>query len=300
MVTEAFSPGFERIVPKDATVELLATGFIFTEGPIWNGRENHLSWVDIIGDTIYRWVPGEGTRVIMHPSGKANGLTYDHEGRIVVAGWGRRTVWRWEHDGSTTTLASHYQGMKLNSPNDIVVKSDGAVYFTDPSGGMQLPGHEEGDVQRYLEHHGVYRLDPDDGKLTLLTTDVVYPNGLCFSPDESLLYVNDSRPRLVWVWDVQPNGTVKNRRLFEDYNADDPGGPDGMKVDVEGNVYCTGPGGVWVTAPDGTHLGRIKVPEHCANFVFGGSDLKTLYMTARTTVYRTKVNIPGIPTYPAP
>jgi gluconolactonase len=299
LITEAFSPGFDRIVPDNSAIEVIASGFVFTEGPVWNGRENHLSWVDIIGNTIYRWTPGDSTRVIMSPSGRANGMTHDRSGRLLVAGWGRRTVWRWEEDGSTTTLASTYEGAKLNGPNDIVVKSDGAIYFTDPSGGHALPGHEEGDVQRYLDFHGVYRLDPTSGALRLLIDDVIYPNGLCFSPDESLLYVNDTRPRLIYVWDVEPDGGVSNRRLFADLNADDPGNPDGIKVDVEGNVYCTGPGGVWVTGPDGKHLGRIKVPEHCANFVFGGEDLKSIYMTARTTVYRTQVNIPGIPTYPA-
>lgn len=300
MVTEAFAPGFERIVSSDVTIEVLATGFIFTEGPTWNGREGHLSWVDIIGDAIYRWVPGEGTRVIMHPSGKADGMTLDREGRLVVAGWGTRTVWRWEHDGSVTTLGSHFEGKKLNTPNDIVVKSDGAIYFTDPTGALQLPGHEGTDVQRYLEHHGVYRLEPDSGKLTLLTTEVVYPNGLCFSPDESLLYINDSRPSLIWVGDVKPDGAIRNLRRFASLKGDDPGNPDGMRVDVEGNVYCTGPGGVWALDPAGKPLGRIKTAEHCANFIFGGDDMKTLFMTCRTTVYKMRMNIPGIPAYPRP
>ncbi|MEK7873598.1 MAG: SMP-30/gluconolactonase/LRE family protein, partial [Chloroflexota bacterium] len=170
MVTEAFAPGFERIVSSDVTIEVLATGFIFTEGPTWNGREGHLSWVDIIGDAIYRWVPGEGTRVIMHPSGKADGMTLDREGRLVVAGWGTRTVWRWEHDGSVTTLGSHFEGKKLNTPNDIVVKSDGAIYFTDPTYGVEPKDQE-------LDFQGVYRLSPH-GKLTLLIYDFDQPNGL--------------------------------------------------------------------------------------------------------------------------
>ena len=300
MVTEMFSPGFERIVSERATFELVAGGFIFTEGPVWNGREEYLVWTDIIGDTIWRWVPGEGTSVIMRPSGKADGMTYDHKGRLVVAGWGSRTVWRWEHDGSTVTLASHYQGKKLNTPNDIVVKSDGAIYFTDPSGGLIREGHQGGDLQKYLDYEGVYRLNPEDSTLTLLLDDMVVPNGLCFSPDESLLYINDSRRRHIRVFDVQPDGTISNGRLFAEYTHDDLGGPDGMKVDVEGNVYCTGPGGVWVMDPQGNPLGRVKTPEQCANFAWGGKDLRTMFFTARTSVYRMRLNIPGISVYPAP
>ncbi len=296
MVTEAFSPGFDRIVSDQAIVELLAGGFIFTEGPVWNGRDGYLVFTDIIGDAIHKWEPGKGMSVLISPTGKADGMTYDREGRLVVAGWGNRTVWRVEHDGSVTTLASHFRGQKLNTPNDIVVKSDGSIYFTDPTGGTTNAGMHGDDVQKYLDYEGVYRLDPDDGTLTLLIDDMEGPNGLCFSPDESLLYVNDSRQRLIWVWDVQPDGTLSNGRLVAEVVGHDPGGPDGMKVDVEGNVYCTGPGGVWVLDPGGKPLGRIKTPEQCANFVFGGSDLKTMFFTARTSVYRTRVNIPGIPT----
>lgn len=299
MVTEAFSPGFDRIVSDQATVELLAGGFIFTEGPVWNGRDGYLVFTDIIGDAIHKWEPGKGISVIISPTGKADGMTYDREGRLVVAGWGNRTVWRVAHDGSVNTLASHYRGEKLNTPNDIVVKSDGSIYFTDPSGGLTNVGMHGEDVQKYLDYEGVYRLDPDDGTMTLLIDDMEGPNGLCFSPNESLLYVNDSRQRLIRVWDVRPDGTLSNGRLFAEVVGDDLGNPDGMKVDMEGNVYCTGPGGVWMIAPSGKPLGRIRTPEQCANFVFGGSDLKTIYFTARTSVYRTRVNIPGIPTYPA-
>ena len=299
MVTEAFTAGFDRIVSDQATVELVAGGFIFTEGPVWNGRDGYLVFTDIIGDAIHKWEPGKGISVLISPSGKADGMTYDREGRLVVAGWGNRTVWRVEHDDSANTLVSHYRGEKLNTPNDIVVKSDGRIYFTDPSGGLVNVGMHGEDVQKYLDYEGVYRLDPDDGTMTLLIDDMEGPNGLCFSPDESLLYVNDSRRRLIQVWDVQPDGTLSNGRLFAEVVGDDLGNPDGMKVDVEGNVYCTGPGGVWVIDPCGKPLGRIRTPEQCANFVFGGSDLKTIYFTARTSVYRMRVNIPGIPTYPA-
>jgi gluconolactonase len=225
-------------------------------------------------------------------------MTYDHQGRLVVAGWSSRTVWRMEPDGSTTTLASHYQGKKLNTPNDIVVKSDGSIYFTDPSNGIRNTGMECYDIQKYIDYEAVFRLDLADGSLTLLLDDMINPNGLCFSPDESLLYINDTPRRHIRVFDVEPDGSISNGRLFAELFHGDPGAPDGMKVDVEGNVYCTGPGGVWVTDPRGNHLGRILTPEHCANFAFGGNDMKTMFFTARSTVYRMRLNIPGIQVYP--
>ena len=298
MVTEAFTPDFRRLVPEQASLEKVAGGFIFTEGPVWHSSEEHLVWTDIIGDTIWKWTPGQGTSILMRPSGKADGMTYDHQGRLVVAGWSSRTVWRMEPDGSTTTLASHYQGKKLNTPNDIVVKSDGTIYFTDPSNGIRNTGMECYDIQKYIDYEAVFRLDLADGSLTLLLDDMINPNGLCFSPDESLLYINDTPRRHIRVFDVEPDGTISNGRLFAELFHGDPGAPDGMKVDVEGNVYCTGPGGVWVTDPRGNNLGRILTPEHCANFAFGGNDMKTMFFTARSTVYRMRLNIPGIPVYP--
>jgi gluconolactonase len=265
---------------------------------VWNRQDGYLVWTEIIGDTIYKWVPGEGTSVLMRPSGKADGMTHDLEGRLLVAGWSSRTVWRLERDGSTTTLASHYHGTKLNTPNDIVVKSDGFIYFTDPSNGIRNIGMDCEDVQKYIDYEGVYRLNPDNGSLTLLLDDMQNPNGLCFSPDESLLYINDTPRRHIRVFDMQPDGTISNGRLFSELIGDDPGAPDGMKVDVEGNVYCTGPGGVWVIDPRGNPLGRLLTPEHCANMCFGDQDLKTMYFTARSTIYRMRLNIPGIATYP--
>ena len=299
MDTEMFSPGFRRIVPEEATLEKVVGGFTFTEGPVWNGRDDYLVWTDIIGDTIWKWTPGQGAIILMKPSGKADGMTLDHEGRLVVAGWSNRTVWRLEKDGSTTTLASHYRGTKLNTPNDIVVKSDGSIYFTDPSNGIRNVGMEGEDIQKYIDYEGVYRLNLDDSSLTLLLDDMLNPNGLCFSPDESLLYINDTPRRHIRVFDVDTSGTISNGRLFAELIHDDDGAPDGMKVDVEGNVYCTGPGGVWVMDPLGNHLGRILTPEHCANFAFGDRDMKTMYFTARTTLYRMRLQLAGIPVYPS-
>ncbi len=298
MTTEAFSPEFARIVAEGASIEKVAGGFMFTEGPVWNGRDGHLTWTDIIGDTIWRWTPGEGTSAIMSPTEHANGLTLDREGRLVVAGWSSRTVWRWEHDGTTVTLASHYDGKKLNTPNDIVVKSDGSIYFTDSAGGLHLTGHQGQDLQRQLEYEGVFRLDPETSTLTLLVDDMVFPNGLCFSEDERILYVNDSRRAHIRAFEVRADGTLNEGPVFTEFRGTDPGIADGMKVDVEGNVYCTGPGAVYVMDPQGNQLGRIRIPEQTANFGWGNGDLKTLYFTARTSVYRMKLNIPGVPVYP--
>ncbi len=298
MVSQQFSPEFRCIVSEQATIQLIAGGFIFTEGPVWNGQTGSLAWTDIIGDTIWRWVPGEGKSVVMTPTIHANGMTYDQEGRLIVAGWSSRTVWRMEHDGSTTSLCSHYEGRKLNTPNDIVVKSDGTIYFTDPSGGMNLVGHQGHDLQKQIEFEGVYRFNPADSSLTLLEDNMVGPNGLCFSPDESLLYVNDSRERYIRVYEVNPDGTIHNGRTFIELSGADLGNPDGMKVDAAGNVYCTGPGGVWIMDPEGRPLGRIRIPEQCANFAWGGADWSTLYFTARTSVYGMKLSVAGVPVYP--
>lgn len=289
------APGLERIVPEGATLDRIAHGLEFGEGPVWNAREGCLLFVDIVGDTIWKWTPGVGHEVVLRPSGKADGMTYDRQGRLVVAGWSARTVWRMERDGSIVTLASHWQGKKLNTPNDIVVKSDGAIYWTDPTGGLYNLGMAVDDVQRYLDFHGVFRLDPDGSTVTLAIEDCVYPNGLAFSPDESLLYVNDTRLGLIRVWDVQPDGSVTNPRLFHTLLGDEPGVADGMKVDREGNVYCTGPAGLHVIDPRGNLLGRLKISGHTTNMGWGDADWRSLYITTLDSVYRVRLSIPGIP-----
>ena len=294
MVTEAFTADFRRIVPADAAFSKVASGLTFTEGPVWNHRAGYLAWVDIIGDTIWKWVPGAGKSIVMRPSAHANGMTFDAAGRLVIAGWSGRTVWRIEGDGSATTLASHYNGVKLNTPNDIVIKSDGNIYFTDPSNGVHLVGHQGADLQKYLDYEGVYRLNPDTRELTLLNDDMVFPNGLCFSPDEALLYVNDTTQHYIRVFDVRPDGTIGNPRPFADLPGHDVGHPDGIKVDVAGNVYCTGPGGVWIMNPAGQHLGLIRTPEPCHNFTIGGPALQTMFFACRTTIYRMEINGVGV------
>ena len=254
MDTDMEAPGFARIVPEDASLDRIACQLLFGEGPVWNARQEYLLWVDIVGDTIWKWVPGQGASVFLRPSGKANGMTYDKQGRLVVAGWASRSVWRMAHDGSIVTIASHYQGKKINTPNDIVVKSDGAIYWTDPPMAMYIPGMAGDDLQRYLDFIGVFRLSPDGKTLTPVADDFENPNGLCFSPDESLLYINDTARRHIRVFEVKPDGTLSNGRLFYEARGDEPGNPDGMKVDVEGNVYCTGPAGIHVIDPKGIFL----------------------------------------------
>ncbi|HTP96497.1 MAG TPA: SMP-30/gluconolactonase/LRE family protein [Burkholderiales bacterium] len=287
------APGAERITGARPAIDVIAENVIFGEGPVWDRRDKVFFFTDIIGDTIWKWRP-DGTReVVLKPSVKANGTTLDREGRLVVAGWGGRTVFRFERDGSIKTLATHWQGKKLNSPNDIVVKSDGAIYFTDPPGGMLNVGMVGTDLQKYLDVQPVFRIGTD-GALSIATDDFVYPNGLCFSPDEKLLYVNCSRERLIRVYDVKPDGSLGKGRLFHQYTGTERGVPDGMKCDVEGNVYCTGPGGIFVHDPSGQVLARIKVPGHPTNFAFGDDDWKTLYVTCIGNVVRMRLNVPGV------
>ena len=207
------APGFDRITGKSPPLDQIAHGLTFGEGPVWDRREKRFLWTDIIGDTIYAWTPGVGTEALVHPSSHANGMTFDREGRLTVAGWSQRTIWRIEHDGSFTTIAARYEGRKFNSPNDIVVRSDGSVYWTDSAGGLVIPGMVGEDMQRQLDFQGVFRLTPQ-GEVKLVVEDVTYPNGLCFSPDESILYVNDTRLGLIRAFDVNPDGSVKNGRVF--------------------------------------------------------------------------------------
>jgi len=290
------APGFERIVTPETELDVIAHDLSVGEGPVWNKRTGQLFWVSIIGNTIWKWTPGVGREVVMHPSYKADGMTFDQQGRLVVAGWGWRRVWRMELDGTIKTLCSHYEGKKLNSPNDIVVKSDGSIYFTDPSGALfSVEMHGE-DVQRYLDFHGVFRISLR-GDTTLVIRDCVYPNGLAFSPDESLLYINDSRQDLIQMFDVGPDGSVENGRILYRLTGTEPGHADGMKVDTEGNVYCTGPAGIHVISPSGSLLGRLKISGNVTNMGWGDSDWRGLYITTDTSVFRVRLGVPGIPVW---
>lgn len=282
---------FDSIVPANTKVERLATGFRFTEGPVWNVRGGFLVFSDIPANRMSRWSTTDGISEFRFPSGKSNGLTLDRKGRLIACEHATRRVSRTEEDGTIVTIASHLNGKKLNSPNDVVVKSDGSVYFTDPPYGLN-PVFGTLEAQE-LPFFGVYRLSPDGNDLRVLVDDSV-PNGLVFSPDESLLYVADTEMNHVRVFDVTDDGGTKNGRIFAEMPGE-PLAPDGMKVDTEGNVYVTGDGGIWVLDPHGRRLGIIPVPELPANLCWGDNDWKTLYITARTSLYRARLNISGIP-----
>ena len=287
-------PGFKRIIAPCGELEIIANDVSFGEGPVWSQRTGELFYVSIVGDAIWKYKPGVGRSIVMQPSYKADGMTFDREGRLVVAGWARRNVWRIEHDGSVKTLCAGFEGQKLNTPNDIVCKSDGAIYFTDPSGALYNVEMHGEDLQRYMDYHGVFRIGTD-GVTTLAVKDFTYPNGLAFSPDEKILYINDTREYLIKAYDVNADGSIKNGRVFAKVTGSEPGVADGMKCDVEGNVYCTGPGGVHAWNAAGIHLGRIRIPGHCTNFAFGDDDWRGMYFTTYDSVFKLRLGIPGCP-----
>lgn len=293
---EVHDPEFHRLVPQESTIERVAGGFGFTEGPVWH--RDALLFSDIPASRTVQWrqLPeGPEVTTFRTPTGKANGLTLDKQGRLIRCEHSGRRVSRLEGDSTITTLAAQYESKRLNSPNDVVVKSDGSVYFSDPPYGLQpsSAGDPEPGAVQELAFQGVYRIGAD-GVLTLLVDDFDRPNGLAFSPDERLLYIDDTTRRQVRVFDVQPDGSLAHGRMFAEMQSPDEGGPDGMKVDVEGNLYCTGPGATWVYTAAGKLLGRIVTPERPANLAFGDSDCMTLYLTARTSIYRVRVTVPGI------
>lgn len=272
-------------VPEGAEVEKVADGFQFLEGPYWHS-DGYLLFSDIPANTIYRWTPDSEAEVFRRPSGHSNGITASLSEDLVLAQHDRR-ISRITADGREIVLADRYRGQRLNSPNDVVVASDGTVYFTDPPYAIS-------EDQQELDVNGVFRID-GTGELTLLVEDFVRPNGLAFSPDESRLYVNDSQQGHIRVFDVADDGTVSNGRVFAELDDPDAEGiPDGMKVDQQGNLYSTGPGGVWVFAPDGELLDRIVTPERATNVAWGGPELRTLYITASSSVYRIRLGVPGL------
>ena len=286
---------FRAVVGDDVEIEEVGSGFEFTEGPIWNHVEKHIVFSDIPGNIMRRWRPDGSIEFWRQPSNMANGNTYDGEGRVVTCEHATSRVTRTESDGSVTVLATHYGGKELNSPNDIVVKSDGAIYFTDPSfGRMEYYGRPR---EQQLSFQGVYRLDPDSRELALLVDDFDQPNGLCFSLDESQLFINDTMRAHIRVFDVNGEGTLENGRVWAEVTGGSDGAPDGMKVDSQGNLYVTGPGGIHVFDPDAACLGVIKMPQGCANFCWGDDDLKSLFVTASTSLYRVRVQVAGRRTF---
>ena len=298
---EILDPRFEKYRIFSAAVERLYTGCRWAEGPVWFGDGRYLLWSDIPNQRILKWEEETGrVSVYRKPTNFANGNTRDRQGRLVTCHHGGRCVTRTEYDGSITVLADQYQGKRLNSPNDVVVKSDGSIWFTDPVFGIL--GNYEGFQADPELSQNVYRLDPDSGELICLTDDVLGPNGLAFSPDEKILYIVESRGepnRKLLAYDVSDDGkSITNKRVFIDAG---PGGtPDGFRVDVDGNLWCGwGMGsaeldGVQVYAPDGDLIGRIALPERCANVCFGGAQRNRLFMAASQSLYAVYVNTQGV------
>jgi gluconolactonase len=317
-------PALDALIAPNAKLELVKTGFGFTEGAVWvpRGAAGYLLFSDIPANVIYMWNPlDDKVSVYLDHSGYtgqdiwrvgfmqtngrdksdpkfeefpmigSNGLALDREGRLIIATWAGRSIDRIEWDGKRTVLAERYNGKRFGGTNDVVVKKDGAIYFTDGFGGLR---HTTSDPRKELDFNGVYMLK--DGKVTLVIKDIPNTNGLAFSPDQKILYANGSRDRYVKRYDVLPDDTLSNGRMLIDMNKDPERGiTDGLRVDVKGNLWETGPGGIWIITPDGKHIGTIPTPELSANVEFGDADRKTLYIAARTSIYKIRTNVPGLP-----
>jgi gluconolactonase len=317
-------PTLDELISPDAKMEEVRTGYGFTEGLVWvpQGRTGYLLLSDMPANVIYKLsIDGKQQSVFldrsgytdrdtwrvgfMQTNGKAkddpkyeefpmigsNGLTLDRQGRLVIATWAGRSIGRIEHNGKRVTLTDGFEGKRFNGTNDLVVKKDGSIYFTDDTGGLRK---RDDDPRRGVQFSGVFMWK--DGKTSAVIRDIPHTNGLAFSPDEKILYANGSRDRFLRAYDVQPDGTLTNGRMLIDLNSDPrPGITDGMKVDTKGNIWESGPGGIWIISPQGKALGHIQVPELVANVAFGDPDYKTLYIPARTSVYKLRVNVRGIP-----
>ena len=302
-VTRRIDPAFDAVVSPGATLEIVKDGFGFINGIVWvKDGGGHLLISDIPANVVHRWTPDgkmaaflekpDWTRTTGRPAAPrfgANGITLDPQGRVVYAAEADRAVVRLEKDGQRTVLADRYDGKRLNSPNDLVYRSDGALYFTDPSGGNRFA---DWDLKKELPYQGVFLLK--DGKLQLAIQDLERPNGIALSPDEKFLYVNDSVKRTILRYEVQRDGSLAGRAVFADMSGGTgTGNPDGMKFDAKGNLYSVGPGGIWVFSPEGRHLGMIVPPEFAPGFAFGDSDGRTLYMAASTRLARIRLNNAG-------
>jgi gluconolactonase len=286
------SVGLSDLLEPGARVERLAGDFDFTEGPVWNPVERRLYFSDLVGDARWRWSAEAGLQEVVRPSGMANGMTYDVDMALVVCQHSTSRLLAFR-DGATEVIASHYRGRELNSPNDVCGHSSGALFFSDPTYGRQQAGIER-DSQ--LDFQGVYMVAPGSRELGLLRDDFAQPNGLCLSPDESVLYVNDTPRAHIRALRVDHEGAVAEDRVFAAGIGDgsiESGPVDGMKCDELGNVWVTGPGGLWVFAPDGIHLGVVDVPEPAGNLAWGGPDLTDLFICATTSLYRLVTRVRG-------
>lgn len=292
MSAEIRDDRFRDVVGEHVSFEKIATGFLFTEGPLWHPQGQYLLFSDMPGDHLRRWSARDGVTTFRKPSNQSNGLAWDPEGRLIACEHSTSRLTRTEPDGRIVVLASHYGSKELNSPNDVVVRSDGTIYFTDPTyGRAEYYGRLR---ECELAFRGVYSV-ATDGRLSLLADDFGQPNGLCFSADERRLFVNDTERAQIRVFDVTSDGTLANGREWARTVGDGEGAPDGMKIDVESNLYCCGPGGIHVFAPDATCLGVIRVPEYTANFAWGDPDFRSLYITASSSLYRIRTRVPGRP-----
>ena len=297
-------PAVDAIIPEDYKIEKLQDGFQFTEGPVWINKDGgYLLFSDIPANAVYKWTPDGQVTDFLKPvfeeeyeDGRfvgSNGLLLDPDGNLLLCEHGGRRVSRMGEDGTRTTVVDKYEGKGLNSPNDAVVHSDGSLYFTDPPYGF---AQQDDDPAKELDFNGIYRFGTD-GKLTLLNRDQTRPNGIGLSPDEKTLYVaNSDASKKVWMaYPVNDDGTVGAPAVFFDATLSEAEGvPDGLTLDAQGNVYGTGPGGVWIFSPEGKHLGTIQPEEVPANATFGDADGMTLYMTARTGLYRIRLNAKGL------
>jgi gluconolactonase len=315
---DRLDPAIDKMIPADANLERIVTGFTWIEGPVW--ADGRLFFAEIPSNSIRTWTPGKGVSIFLQPSGYkgtapyggpesgSNGMSLDVRGRLTVAGHAQRDVYRFESldpKGPITVLADTYKGKQLNSPNDLVYKSDGSLYFTDPPYGLRT--QQDNDPEKKLDVNGVYRIPhalaqkpgaaTARADLQLLVSDLTRPNGIAFSPDEKYLYVNNSQPKKIWMrYTVKPDGTLTDAKLLYDDTADTrPGSPDGMKVDVEGNIYSAGPGGVWIFSPEGKALGTILMPGRVANVAWAGADRKMLYITGSEGIFRVHLKIAGEP-----
>ena len=315
---ERLDPSISRIIPAGAKLEKVTTGYGWVEGPVW--AQGSLYFAAIHSNSIRKWTPGVGSSIFIQPSGYkgsapyggpepgTNGMTLDARGRLTVAGHAQRDIFRLESlspHAQITILADSYHGKRLNSPNDLVYRSDGSLYFTDPPYGLRT--QSDSDPHKELKVNGVYRIPnaleqkpgaaPNRKALELLISNLSRPNGIAFSPDEKYLYVDNTQPKKQWWrYRVLPDGKLTDPKLLYDCTSDKRvGAPDGMKVDMEGNIYSAGPGGIWIISPEGKPLGIILMPERTANDTWAGPDHKTLYIAASTSIYRVRLNIPGEP-----
>lgn len=282
LLIPALTVSAQQMVAEDAEPVKISDGHEFTEGPVWH-PSGYLLFSDIPANTVFKWVPDEGSTEYIKPSGRSNGLTYDQEGRLVLAQHDG-AVAKANEDGSFEVLVNSYNGKRLNSPNDLVVSSGGAIYFTDPPYGVNKE-------DRKLDFQGVYRYTEDEG-LKLLSSDFDRPNGIALSPDEKKLYVNDSKHNHIRVFHVKEDGSLEKGRVFAEMESDEPGAADGMKIDAEGNVYSTGPGGLWIFSPEGELIQQVNTPR-LTNLAWGGKEGKTLFMTSPEAVYKLKIKTKG-------